>query len=656
MCAKFNALVLAAGLGTRMRPITSGIPKPLIRICNRPLLGIILERLVSAGVGRVAVNTHYLPEKVREYVSASPYREIVDLFHEEEILGTGGPDINARGVLSEHDCYIHHNGDILSDVDLGAMVNEHRRRGAVATLLTLDGPENRLRVLDDGTVVDILGRTGLHEGEGVSATFGGVAVFSRRIFDYLPADVCNCSIIPAIIRAIIEEPGSVTSYNSGGAYWNDLGTVDRYFRAHVDLLRDGVSGMLSAEGKSSPLLLAPGAVATPESLNGFVCVGEGAVVESGAHVENCVVLEGARIRAGELHVNEVIGADFSVHRDVAALRGLKLLKDLDFERCRISSLREYGSARGFFRLEGDGNSRILMVSEASDADFNRFIDIGRFLAAERLYTPEIYDFKRDEYAVLMEDLGNEMLYNFQKNHVNDVGALRENYGKVAEALADFQLRGTRVYRGQDKLGIRVFDYDYLRWETAYFKANFLMRLRGLGEGDCVGIDAEFDALAAAVDRHPKILMHRDFQSQNIMLWRGCPRFVDFQGARIGPVGYDIMSLLRDPYVKLPRELRADLFRHYADCFLSSPLNDFVKDEAEFRRYAVLAGLQRNMQALGAYGFLALERGKRAYLAYVPRALGYLREGLDELRSLDCGLRLDALERLWPELEGFTPEL
>ncbi|MDD3119406.1 MAG: phosphotransferase, partial [Victivallales bacterium] len=378
---------------------------------------------------------------------------------------------------------------------------------------------------------------------------------------------------------------------------------------------------------------------------GFICAGHGCRIAAGSHVENCILLDGADVGPNEFHINEIIGYDYSVHRDFAILKQLQILDGIDWHSCKISSLREYGSARGFFRLTDYGR-RVLMVSDASDVDFDRFVDLGQFLARNRLYTPEIYDFNRGEYTVMMEDLGNVMLFNRWAEAPGDLTVLTEYYRKVINALIDFQLRGTLAFRQPDAPPLRVFDYDYLRWETSYFTKNLLYGVCGLSRGDTPGLEEEFDALAAAVDAHPKVYMHRDFQSQNIMMYDGKPRFVDFQGSRLGPVGYDIMSLLRDPYVRLPHDLTVSLLGYYIERFMASPLNEYVRTSAQFRIYAVLAGLQRRMQALGAYGFLALVKGKAHYLDFIPQAVEYLRSDLDDLQQLRCGIELRALENCW----------
>jgi NDP-sugar pyrophosphorylase family protein/aminoglycoside/choline kinase family phosphotransferase len=645
-CLKFNALVLAAGLGVRMRPLTADIPKPLIKICNRPLIGNILSRISEAGAGRIAVNTHYLPEKVDEYIANSEFAGKVTLFHEPEILGTGGPAVNARELLTENEFFLLHNGDILCDVELEDMLRFHTDNACLVTMLTLDGPENKLKVMDDGNIVDILGRIEDEHPGGKMLTYGGVMILSRRIFEYLPSETCNCSIIPPVIEMIRQLPGKVKAFRPQVFYWNDLGTIERYFQAHKDILALKKCTLPYVGSETGTLLLNAEAELAPDSLYGFICAAKNSFVAPGAHVENCILLEGARIQAGEFHIGEIIGADFSVHRDIARLRDLNILKDMDLNSCEVSSLLEFGSSRGFYRITPQtGDCRVLLVSDASDEDFERFISIGSFLAEHRLFTPEIYKYDLAEYSVLMEDLGNTLLYDFFLEHGENEAVMYNKYCEVIDTLIEFQLRGSAALTAHPEREVRVFSREYLRWETEYFQKQFLMRHCRLPESLCHDLDAELEALADTVFAHPKVFMHRDFQSQNIMLHAGGVRFVDFQGARIGPVGYDIMSLLRDPYVNISAELRHKLLDYYFHKFIASPLNVYVHSVEDFKVYTALAGMQRNMQALGAYAFLSHEKGKMQYQKYIPQALIYLREGLDELRNGTCGIKLNALDSL-----------
>jgi len=127
-------------------------------------------------------------------------------------------------------------------------------------------------------------------------------------------------------------------------------------------------------------------------------------------------------------------------------------------------------------------------------------------------------------------------------------------------------------------------------------------------------------------------MHRDFQSQNILFQDGLVRLVDFQGLRAGPLTYDVMSLLRDSYVDLGSDLREELLEYYRGQLAAAGGPDLDRDE--LRAMTVVAGLQRNMQALGAFSFLSRVKGKTHFRRYIPLGIRHLREGLAAVR--ECG--------------------
>jgi len=177
--------------------------------------------------------------------------------------------------------------------------------------------------------------------------------------------------------------------------------------------------------------------------------------------------------------------------------------------------------------------------------------------------------------------------------------------------------------GCPALQARIFDYRHLRWESNYFIEMFVSGLKGTDIKDRGRLDKEFNSLAVKVDAFGKTIVHRDFQSRNIMVTRGdVPRIIDYQGARIGPPGYDVASILWDPYFRLDEETRQQLLDYYIKGMKNFDQNF---DQTEFRETLLPCRLQRHMQALGAYGFLSKAKGKLFFLKYTPLALQYLNE-------------------------------
>lgn len=286
-----------------------------------------------------------------------------------------------------------------------------------------------------------------------------------------------------------------------------------------------------------------------------------------------------------------------------------------------SPLVEQGSDRLFYRLSTDGRCAVLMVSPAGDLDFGRYVEIGRYLHGLGLGVPEIYETDSASSSLLMEDLGDETLYRVSGRRGGAESLIKE-YRAVLDLLAKLQSETKGSFSSCPSVSERSLDYKVLRWETAYFADNFLAGELGLGAEEIGSLDKEFHLLAEAVAEHPRSFLHRDFQSQNILLKDGKVRIVDFQGARGGSSAYDLASLLKDSYIAIPGSLRREFLSYFVKRTGSPGI------EASF----LAAGLQRNMQALGAFSFLSRVKGRRQFRKFIPLGLRHLREGLAALEK------------------------
>ena len=228
--AGFPAMILAAGYGTRLAPVTDHVPKPLLPVGGRTLLDHAVDAVTRAGAGPLAVNTHHLADLVADHIAARPDHERFFISHEPEIMGTGGALDAARVTLEGHPFFLLHNADVLCDADLGALVDEHERTGAEATLLLVDWPEvNSVTVGEDGAILAV--GVGPEEDPSPAAgsrrlTYTGIGVFGEEIL----ADIGPgfSSLIDPLVRAMTERPGSVRGFSPAGFYWHDLGTLGRW--------------------------------------------------------------------------------------------------------------------------------------------------------------------------------------------------------------------------------------------------------------------------------------------------------------------------------------------------------------------------------------------------------------------------------------------
>jgi len=305
-----QAAILAAGLGTRLRPLTYGIPKALVPVLNRPLLGVVLAQLREAGALRVAVNTHHLAGQVQDFLAAQipPGLEVV-LRHEPEILGTGGGLSSLGTALGRNEPFLAVNADILTDLDLAAIFREHREE-ALATLVLHDFPlYNTVWTDDRGKVTGIGTPPGGKAGPPLAYT--GVQVVSPRFLEWLPAQ--GPADLVAVWRDAIDKGERLASVVVNGCFWQDLGTPEAYLAAHARLLSGASPGLARFFAPLADPLVGEGS-ALEEGITcaGGVCLGRGVRVGRGARLKNTVVWDRAWIAPQVRLENCIVGRDARV--------------------------------------------------------------------------------------------------------------------------------------------------------------------------------------------------------------------------------------------------------------------------------------------------------------------------------------------------------
>ena len=283
-----------------------------------------------------------------------------------------------------------------------------------------------------------------------------------------------------------------------------------------------------------------------------------------------------------------------------------------------------GSDRCYYRILAEDSSFVLMVSPAGKREITAFIDVGKFLFNTGIGVPEIIDVDEEGYMVLLEDLGDDSLYNVLSKAGSEKDVI-EYYEKVLLFLAEMQIRPSFSFDRCNYLKHRTFGYESFRWETDYFIECFVRQFCEMAIPKESVLEDELNHLAFSLDKKPKYFMHRDFQSQNIHFKNGCVKAIDFQTATKGLLQYDLASLLKDAYFVIDEKTRDALVDFYMDVLTEKW--DIKIDRQEFVKTFHLAGLQRNMQALGAFSFLGLQKGKKNFTQYIPAALSSLKEAL-----------------------------
>ena len=605
MSITLNAFVPAAGMGERLRPITGHIPKPLLPVLGRSLLSRTLDRVLTLSVGRIALNLHHKGKVIASWVEASSYREHISFYSEDSLLGTGGALKNAEALLA-NGVFLVHNSDILTDIDLGALVEAHVASGNIATLALHNyAAFNKVAVNGRGEVVGVGDVTVAPGGTRILA-FTGIAVYDAAFLAYLPEGASN--VVDGWLAAV-SDGKSVGIVDVTGSLWHDIGTPASYAAAVVDTLRRDGEWIYAADSIHGRDI----------DLDGYVVIEEGCALDEGAALRNAIILPGARVGRGHIYENCIAGEGFHVALTEAEFLGLPVT-------AHGVQIGVGGSGRRYFRAWNDGETVVRMVCLPDEPDYERHIAYTRFFAEHGVPVPRLLCADPVRKQAEFEDLGDLSLYNYLR-FPRPSADVEDVYRRVLNGLVSLHVEASLHVGECELLATRLFDYDYFRWETAYFLERFveaLCRQRPASRGD---LEREFDRLAHQADALPKAIIHRDFQSQNIMITKGIPRFIDYQGARMAPPAYDVAAVLWDPYYRLDDAMRQRLLEHYTG--LRKEGEGEMFSEQRFKESLVICRLQRHMQALGAYGFLSIEKGKYYFRKHIPEGLRLLKADVAE---------------------------
>ena len=304
-------MVMAAGLGTRLRPLTYEIPKPLVPVANRPVVEHLLRLLGAQGFREIIANLHWFGDAIVEAIGdGSAHGLEVTYRHEEELLGTAGGVRNVADFLSPNgESFVVLAGDALTDIDLADLVAAHERNGGIATLAVKRASD----VSELGVIVtDSEGRVqGFQEkpapGEELSDLVNCMMyVFEPEVLDYFPErPVLDWArdIFPILLEHDV--PFHVHPID---AYWNDVGSIPEYLRGNLDAVLGAVrvdpSGELLVGSDDEE---APASMPGEWTLSGTALVGKGAIIEPDARIDGPAVIgAGARVGAGSMVKESVL--------------------------------------------------------------------------------------------------------------------------------------------------------------------------------------------------------------------------------------------------------------------------------------------------------------------------------------------------------------
>ncbi len=274
-----------------------------------------------------------------------------------------------------------------------------------------------------------------------------------------------------------------------------------------------------------------------------------------------------------------------------------------------------GSDRIFYRVIKEKQTFILVW----DKDMQTYLKLQKYLFERGIAVPGIHWSDEDANLLLIEDLGNDSIYELTKKRKNVILLYRAAINELIKLQID----------GYTDAPIDVhYDYEHMKWEQEYFKEYFLHQFCEIPKTRLKRLDDELESLAKElikkIEPWRNFLMHGDYQSQNIYIKGKKAKIIDFQSARIGPLTYDITALLRDPYVNISKQVERKLIDYY---LVSLKKKGVRFKKREFLHLYYLTALQRNMQVLGAFANLSLNKNKVHFKEYIPRAIELIQDVL-----------------------------
>jgi aminoglycoside/choline kinase family phosphotransferase len=291
---------------------------------------------------------------------------------------------------------------------------------------------------------------------------------------------------------------------------------------------------------------------------------------------------------------------------------------------RVVPLTGDASDRKYYRVLPPKGDPIVLAAHAGAIDVSTlpFVNVAELLEAMPVPIPRILGHDNELGILALQDLGDVTLQaHLGAEPFSTHAAL---YRQAVALIATIQRRGADLASSRYVPYGIAFDVEKLTWELDFFLKNFVLgyRAAAVSAADQAAIRAEFKPIAAELAGEPRVLCHRDYHSRNLMLHTGRLYLIDFQDARMGPDTYDLVSLLRDSYVDLSEIAINELIAY----FLALTSGASV-DETAFRSRFDLMALQRNLKALGTFGYQTIARGNPVYIQYIPRTLRYARDTL-----------------------------
>lgn len=310
-----KAMIMAAGVGSRLDPLTQDIPKPLVPIANRPVMDILLEKLADISVNDVIANTYYKSEKIIERYEKNNIGINFNYICEKELSGTAGGVKKCQFFFNEGEDFLVMSADGLSNADLKAGIESHKKSGAIVTMgvkkIALEEiPHFGVVVTDDdGFVKEFQEKPSIKEAKS-DCINTGIYMFNYKIFDYIPADTFY-DFAKNVFPELLSKEIKINTFMVN-EYWSDIGTIDQYFQSTQDLFNN------LCEFKHSEIIKTPtGSYISDKShigsnvtFLGFNTIGKNCIIGKNTVLENCIIWDDVEIKE-DLNLKNCIIASHS---------------------------------------------------------------------------------------------------------------------------------------------------------------------------------------------------------------------------------------------------------------------------------------------------------------------------------------------------------
>ncbi|MCP3944259.1 MAG: phosphotransferase [Desulfobacteraceae bacterium] len=548
-----KALILAAGLGTRLLPYTKSVPKPLFTLNQRPMLELTIEKLIHCGCDRIFINTHHCHKQINAFIEQHRFKKMIQTIYEPQILDTGGAIANIQQFMDKDPFFVI-NADIIFDIDLKQIYESHLASRALATLVVHNYPQfNKIRVDGNGFIENF----NAPPGEGLA--FTGIQVLSPGIYSHMPEEPKESNqpeqkkFSSIDVYKALAPAKKIKAHRAESIFWKDIGTIPSYAKTSRQCLSAHVLGL-------------------PEN------------------------------KIHEIQIDPIPGD---------------------------------GSDRLWFRACHGKNTMVIcdhgicLPPNENWEQLQAFVNIGNHLSTKKIAVPKILGHDELSGQVALEDLGDIHLTSMVTQNPRPA-TLIDLYKKVIDRLIEFSQTGIQNFDTRWTCQTKSYSKEViLEKECAYFMTAFIQNY--LGKDLLFDTYAhEFNTIAENALKYGFTgLMHRDFQSKNIMIRDETIYFIDFQSARIGPLQYDLASLLIDPYVKLPKTVQKKLLSYTMSRLEINSKAEKNKFEESYK----FCCLTRNLQFLGAFAFLSRVKGKKSFESHIPAGILSLKSIIRDMTSL-----------------------